>query len=212
MKWNYKIDKNTALAYKPADNEFLITFHKWFSATSCPGQWFLDNVASIVDRINKKLQGNSQNDEPNNNIDNGTKYTVQLGAYSSVTNANNHAGTVSGSLVAKVGDLYKVFVGSGTKAEMTTLKNTKYTSGFVTELPSNASVPQEPAEAVDVLKVGDVVTLSRDAVVYNSSRKFASWVYDSKLYVRQINENRIVVSTLREGAVTGAVDIKYIIK
>lgn len=206
----YIADKNTALAYEPADNEFLITFHKWFSATSCPGQWFLDNVASIVDRINKKLQGNSQNG--NNNIDNGTKYTVQLGAYSSVTNANNHASTVSGSIVAKVGDLYKVFVGSGTKAEMTTLKNTKYTSGFVTELPAYEPVSNEPVKVVNELKVGDVVTLSRDAVVFNSSRKFASWVYDSKLYVRQINENRIVVSTLREGAVTGAVDIKYIIR
>ena len=205
----YISDKNTALAYEPDDNEFLITFHKWFSSTSCPGQWFLNNVASIVDRINKKLQGDSQNDESNNNE---TKYTVQLGAYSSVANANSNASSVSGSFVAKVGDLYKVFVGTGTKAEMTTLKNTKYTSGFVTELPANESIPQEPAEAVDVLKVGDVVTLSRDAVVYNSSRKFASWVYDSKLYVRQINENRIVISTLKEGAVTGAVDIKYIIK
>ena len=206
----YIADKNTALAYKPAANEFLITFHKWFSATACPGQWFLDNVSSIVDRINKKLQGNSQTVETPSVAE--TKYTIQLGAYYDLNNANKHANNVPGSFVVKIGDLYKLFIGTGTKAEMTTLKSTKHKGGFVTKLPANAPTSNETFKDVAALKVGDIVTLDKNATVYNSTRRFASWVYDKKLYVRSINGNRIVVSTLKEGAVTGAVDIKYIVR
>lgn len=62
------------------------------------------------------------------------------------------------------------------------------------------------------LKVGDVVRLTSDAVVYNTNKRYSSWVYNADLYVRQINGNRIVVSTVKTGPVTGAVDKKYLIK
>lgn len=71
--------------------------------------------------------------------------------------------------------------------------------------------PNKP-ETITV-KVGDRVKLSKDATVYGTgSKKFSSWVYDSMLYVREISGSRIVVSTEKTGAVTGAVDIKYLIK
>lgn len=204
----YIADKNEALAYNVAENEFLITFHRWFAATACPGQWFLDNVQGIVDRINDKLEDKPEPVE--NPTVNETKYTVQLGAYSVLDNANRHASSVPGSIVCVVDDLYKVFVGSGTKVEMTVLKNESYSNGFVTVLPDNASI-QLPIEEAP-LKVGDIVTLDRDATVYNSDRRFASWVYDSQLYVRRIDGDRVVVSIYSEGDVTGAVDIKYIVR
>lgn len=62
------------------------------------------------------------------------------------------------------------------------------------------------------LKVGDVVRLAPDAVVYGSQSRFASWVYNKDLYVRQINGERIVVSTLKSGAITGPVHVNQIIK
>jgi hypothetical protein len=37
-------------------------------------------------------------------------------------------------------------------------------------------------------------------------------VYDSTLYVREIKGSRLVISTLKSGAVTGAVDKKYLTK
>ena len=206
----YIADKNKALAYNPASNEFLITFHRWFASTACPGQWLLDNIEDIVDKINKKLKGKTEN--VNSNTSSNDKYTIQLGAYSDLNNANKFASSVPGSRVYEIGNLYKVFIGSGSKAEMVTFKNKYYRNGFVTVLPSNIKANTKPSNGLEPLKVGDIVKLSKNATVYNSNRKFSSWVYDAKLFVRQIKDNRVVVSTLKEGAVTGAVDIKYIIR
>ena len=63
-----------------------------------------------------------------------------------------------------------------------------------------------------VYKVGDRVTMDKAATVYGTTRKFSSWVYGAKLYVREIDGSRVVVSTLKSGAVTGAVDKKYLTK
>ena len=68
---------------------------------------------------------------------------------------------------------------------------------------------EKPQESLQLL---DTVKLSPDAVVYNTNRRYASWVYNSTLYVREISGDRIVVSTLKSGAITGAVDRKYLIK
>lgn len=62
----------------------------------------------------------------------------------------------------------------------------------------------------DKLKIGQKVTMRRDAPIYGMVGHFADWVYDSVLFVREINGNRIVVSTKKTGAVTGAVDAKYL--
>lgn len=62
------------------------------------------------------------------------------------------------------------------------------------------------------LAVGDRVKMDKFATIYGTLRKFSSWVYSAKLYVRGIDGNRIVVSTLKSGAVTGAVDKKYLTK
>ena len=78
--------------------------------------------------------------------------------------------------------------------------------GFVAEAPAKA-----PAKApANELKVGDSVRLAADATIYGTSNRFADWVYDTALYVREINGSRVVVSTVKTGAVTGAVDIKYL--
>lgn len=64
----------------------------------------------------------------------------------------------------------------------------------------------------DELKLLDTVKLKSDAVVYGTNRRYSSWVYNSTLYVREISGDRIVVSTLKSGAITGAVDRKHLIK
>lgn len=51
----YISDKNTALNYNPADNELLITFHRWFANKSCPGPWFISICTSFVERVNKEF-------------------------------------------------------------------------------------------------------------------------------------------------------------
>ncbi len=62
------------------------------------------------------------------------------------------------------------------------------------------------------IKEGDKVKLLSKAVIYGTSEKFADFVYKSVLYVREINGNRVVISTQESGDVTGAVDIKYLTK
>lgn len=66
--------------------------------------------------------------------------------------------------------------------------------------------------SVASLAVGDKVKLASGAPTYGTSKQFQSWVYSSTLYVREISDNRIVISTLKSGAVTGAVDKKYLTK
>lgn len=63
-----------------------------------------------------------------------------------------------------------------------------------------------------VFKKGDKVKLSAEAVVYGTSKRFAGFVYRKTLYVREISGDRAVISTVPTGAVTGAVDKKYLIK
>lgn len=75
-------------------------------------------------------------------------------------------------------------------------------------------IPKEevPEVEVTVFEKGDKVKLSSDAVVYGTSKQFAAFVYRATLYVREIAGDRVVISTVSTGAVTGAVDKKYLIK
>ena len=68
------------------------------------------------------------------------------------------------------------------------------------------------ASADTALAVGDRVKMDKSATIYGTMRKFAAWVYATKLYVRGIDGNRVVVSTLKSGAITGAVDKKHLTK
>lgn len=62
------------------------------------------------------------------------------------------------------------------------------------------------------LSVGDKVKMASGATIYGTMSKFSSWVYSATLYVRGISGDRVVVSTQKTGAVTGAVDKKYLTK
>lgn len=56
-KFIYIPDKTAALAYKPADDEMLMTFHRWYAKKSCPGDWFVANAQRFADEVNEKLNG-----------------------------------------------------------------------------------------------------------------------------------------------------------
>ena len=62
------------------------------------------------------------------------------------------------------------------------------------------------------IEKGDKVKLKNNAVIYGTNTKFAPFVYNSALYVREIDGSRVVISTKKTGAVTGAVDKKYLVK
>lgn len=54
--------------------------------------------------------------------------------------------------------------------------------------------------------------MHEDAMVYGKPYNFQDFVYKSVLYVRQIDGDRIVISTEAKGAITGAVHKKYLTK
>lgn len=76
----------------------------------------------------------------------------------------------------------------------------------------NASDIEGATEAAYIPKKGDKVKITKNAPVYGKSYKFSSWVYNCTLFVREVQGSRIVVSTQKTGAVTGAVDKKYLTK
>lgn len=64
----YIPDKAKALAYVPKSNEMLITLHKWFAATECPGQWLIQQLPIIAQTVTSALSPK-------------TVYRVQVGAF-----------------------------------------------------------------------------------------------------------------------------------
>lgn len=97
--------------------------------------------------------------------------------------------------------LEKVKAAGFTKAVIKTLSTTTQKTETTTTNKTTVS-----------FKVGDKVKMTKDAPQYGKTTKFASWVYGTTLYVREIDGSRIVISTVKTGAVTGAVDKKYLSK
>ena len=60
-------------------------------------------------------------------------------------------------------------------------------------------------EMLDVVKIRDGVT------TYTNGKTIASWVPSSKLYVRQVCGDKVIISTLKEGAITGQVWAKDLV-
>lgn len=109
----------------------------------------------------------------------------QIGAYTNLNNAK--------AACDKAGDGYEV-----------------YNSKGIAVYPE-AAVEEKEDETVSVsFKKGDAVKLLAEAT-YTNGGTIPSWVFRSKLYVRDIRSNGdIVISTQKTGAVTGVVSAKYL--
>ena len=77
----YIPDKDAALAYKVPADEMLITFHRWFAARECPGDWLINHMDDLVTRVNNKLSAS----DPQG--DHTSWYKVQVGAFKDKANA-----------------------------------------------------------------------------------------------------------------------------
>lgn len=108
--------------------------------------------------------------------------------------------------------MYYVQVPFSKKTDAETVQNAFKVMGIsCTIVNDDKPVTAEPVKKT-TFAVGDKVKMTKDAPVYGKTTKFSAWVYDSTLYVRQINGDKIVVSTQKTGAVTGTVDKKYLTK
>lgn len=41
--------------YEPKSNEMLLTVHRWYAATECPGEWLMGFMGDLASRVNAKL-------------------------------------------------------------------------------------------------------------------------------------------------------------
>ena len=77
-------DKNKTLAYKPKDDEMIITVHRWFANKSCPGDWLYNRLGKLASEVTAQLSGKeetAQQEKP------AKIYRVQCGAFSKIENA-----------------------------------------------------------------------------------------------------------------------------
>ena len=203
-----------------------LTMHKWFAPTGCPGPYLESKFPYIAEEVNKRLGHAEAPTEPEKHEPEEPKaeatvlYRVQTGAYSKKGNATNMKAKLEAAgfqtyLVQDDG-WYKVQVGAFSKKANAEAQAEKlHAAGFKTFITTQIGEPvdEEPAAPVDSqLKELDRVRMSKDAPVYGTEHKFQSWVYYEILYVRQVDGDRIVVSTLKEGDITGVVHRKYLTK
>lgn len=38
--------------YEPKDNEMLLTVHRWYASTQCPGDWLMERMSDLASRVN----------------------------------------------------------------------------------------------------------------------------------------------------------------
>lgn len=204
-------DKNKTLAYEPKADEMIITVHRWFANKSCPGDWLYNRLGDLAAKVTSRLGGGSQ--QPS-----GTLYRVQTGAYKQKANADAQLAKVKAAgfdtYMVQAGGYYKIQVGAySKKANADAMAAKLKAAGFDTYITTEqGKAVSSSGSAAASLVVGDKVKLASNAPVYGSSTKFSLWVYSSTLYVREISGNRIVISTQKTGAITGAVDKKYLTK
>lgn len=53
-------DRTASLKYEPADDEMVMTVHRWFAAKACPGQYLLDRHPEIATEINRRINGSQE--------------------------------------------------------------------------------------------------------------------------------------------------------
>ena len=80
-------DKNRTLAYKPKEDEMVITVHRWFASKSCPGDWLYNRLGKLADEVTAQLNGTEQKEPPAEREKTAKLYRVQCGAFSSEGNA-----------------------------------------------------------------------------------------------------------------------------
>lgn len=48
-------DQAKSLAYTPSSNEMVLTVHRWFQATQCPGDWMYARMGDLANKVTERL-------------------------------------------------------------------------------------------------------------------------------------------------------------
>lgn len=228
-------EENDAYVPKPAD----YIFYDWDDngVGECTGA--ADHIG-IVETVNGNsmtiIEGNMSNAVGRRNLKVNARYIRGYGIPNYARKATSTGPVVLPSVPAtaadiSVGDVLQ-FTGSKHYTNANAINGSAANPGKakVTAISANSKHPYHVihtdgtsnvygwVDAADVskpgtaLKVGDKVKIQANVPVYGKTTKFSSFIYNANLFVRQIDGDRIVVSTQASGAITGAVDKKYLTK
>lgn len=64
----------------------------------------------------------------------------------------------------------------------------------------------------NAIKEGDRVRVVANAVVYGTTQRWDSWVYQTTFFVRVVNGDRAVIAPAMTGPTTGPIDVKYLVR
>ena len=211
-------NKNTALNYNPKSDEMLLTVHRWFANKSCPGDWMFARMGNLANEVTRRLGGTAtetpkqpaQPSKPPKEVTNfpATPFTVRvlvddLNIRTQPTMGDNVIGvTGKGSFtIVEVKDGWGLLKSYADKKNgYIYLANPSYVT--ISNSIKVNTPPAAPPKAE--LKDGDVIKLKADATYYNG-KSIPGWVFNSTLYYRGKNNQGIIFSTQKTGAITGVV-------
>ena len=190
-------DKDTALSFEPAENEMVLTVHRWFSATSCPGDWMMERMGDLANKVTSAL----------NPVDtNSALYHVQIGAFKVEDNAIRFLNEVKGAgfsdaFVKNVDGYFKVQIGAFKNIDNANrmLERAKE-AGF-----ADAFISHKGMVPVKTISVGMKVKVNAGATTYDGVG-LASFVYDRIHTVISCKNDRAVIGY--DGTVVAAVNTK----
>lgn len=159
-----------------------LTRHNMFQATTCPGAYLQSKFPYIEQKVNERL-------ETQNNKNDGATVSKEL--YRVRKSWNDTASQ---------------------KGAFSILDNAimcARNAGAEYEVYNSKGEVVYKATAANALTIGCKVRLAANATYYDG-KSMPAWVKHSDMYVREINGDRVVISTVPTGAITGAVHKKYL--
>ena len=90
--------KEKSLAYQPKDDEMVLTMHKFFLNTQCPGAFMESRMGDLAEKVTARLGGSTQND---NNDKEATTVTVTLPILQAGSKEKAYVKTLQTLLIAK---------------------------------------------------------------------------------------------------------------
>lgn len=115
------LGKDKTLSYTPKSNEMILSAHRWFASTACPGDWMYSRLQDLATKVTQKLSGVTSSTKPSSSKTPTTSTTSDLpdafyrvktqkhGWLSEVKNTEDYAGFEHSPIV---GFMLKVSKGS----------------------------------------------------------------------------------------------------
>ena len=190
-------------------NKQNMTVHRWFAAKACPGDYLYNKHSYIATEVNKILgssyvptvpEAPTQPTIPSNPADFKEGDIIKL-----KSNATYYNGVKIPNFIFKSTLYYR---GKNDNGIIFSTQKTGAITGVVKESaiegtdikPTQPIQPNTPTE----YKEGDIIKLKSNATYYNGV-KIPLFVFKSTLYYRGKNDNGIIISTQKTGAITGIV-------